>query len=102
MTNPRFVEQGISVWDLDDGYAFYAATDFKSAMAHALEDWGYTGEAAREARQAACSAKVDLDANTVNLSDEGDEPEIITFREEIKRLLATGVEFPRFLCGMES
>lgn len=102
MTDPRFVEQGISVFDVCDGYEYYAATDFESAMVAALEFWGMTGEAAKEAREAADSAKMHLDSNTMNVADEGDKPEIITFREQIKRLLANGEKFPTFLCGTET
>lgn len=107
ITDQCYVEQGISVWDMDDGYSFYAGRDFSSAFEFALEEWcgpgGPDDPMDRDNyNEAADESPCDLDALKVNLADEGQEPNIVTARERIRALLAEGATFPCFLCGTDS
>ena len=99
------VEQGIKVFQISD-YEWIAADSLDSAISCALKEWGMTREEAfgdgidriEEPEDYPC----DLDNNLVNI-DENESPkgEKITYREEIKRMIARGQQFPCFFAWQD-
>lgn len=87
----RYVEQGIRVYSVSD-YEWYAATDFQSAWVKALSDWGFTDpEEIAEHRECASEGACNLDA--LKFTDT-DTDETMSFREQLRRLIANGQTFP--------
>lgn len=104
--DPRYVEQGISVWDMDDGYEEYAGRTFAEAFECALRNWcGPDGPEDPMDRdnydEAADEHALHLDANMINIADEGAPSQLISYREQIRKMIAAGTEFPAFFCGCE-
>lgn len=96
-----YVEQGVSVFSVDDGYSWYAARDAEEAKQAALKDWGgereeYWGDGMDDVYPC------DLDKNTVNTHEDGDPTgPILTWRAYLKQELAAGTEVPFFFCGTD-
>lgn len=101
----RFVEHGISVWDMDDGCEYCAGRTFEEALACAIESWSgdipASAEQLAEWREGADDSACDLDAFKINVADEDGPAEVISYREQIRRLIAAGATFPAFFCGYD-
>lgn len=97
---PRFTEQGIQVYEMND-MEWWAARSKEEAIAAALKTWGgnaadyWDGDPVEELYE------MDLDANKVNINEDCDPDvgPIIPYRENIKLELAKGTTFPCFFCG---
>lgn len=96
------VEQGISVWQLTD-YEWFAATDRESAIACALELWGTPRQDAIEQCGLEIDAQPDdLDTSQINVAEDEQDSELISFRDQIKRLIDDGTTFPCFFSGIDA
>lgn len=96
-----FEEQGWRVYEVSD-YEWYAARDKDMAVADALKGWGMPiAEGFPDGLDDVDA--VNLDLNKININeDESPEGPIITFREQLQRLIAMGGEVAGFFCGVDA
>lgn len=98
---PRFTEQGVQVYELND-MEWWAGRDKASTIAAALKAWGMTeAEAFPPGLNPVEDVyEMDLDKNTVNINEDClPEGPIITYRENLRAEIARGAEFPCFFAG---
>lgn len=95
-----FEEQGWRVYEVSE-YEYYAARDRGMAISDALRDWGCSLEDGFPEGTDEVDA-VDLDQNLININEDEDPAgPIITFREQLRRLLADGKEIAGFFCALD-
>lgn len=97
---PRFTEQGIQVYELND-MEWWAGRSKEETIEAALKYWGMKREEAFDSFNPVDDVhEMDLDASKVNINEDcAPEGPIITYRENIKLELAKGTTFPCFFCG---
>lgn len=95
---PRFTEQGIQVYEMND-MEWWAGRDKESTIEAALKMWGGTRD--EHFNHLNPVEEMDLDANTVNAHPDAEDgaKDIITYRECLRRQIAAGDEFPCFFAG---
>jgi hypothetical protein len=98
---PRFTEQGVQVYELND-MEWWIGRDKESTIAAALAMWGIPREEAFDTfnpESGVC--EVDLDKNTVNVHPDAEDGEVDmkSFREEVRRIIAAGEPIPNFFAG---
>ena len=102
--SPNRMEQGLAIWQVSD-YEDIAAETKDEAVAFAVREWGYDSPEQAEKNDAFDPAEVfavDLDARQVNINEDEDPAgPILTYREHLKALIATGQKFPMFFAGRE-
>lgn len=101
MLEPRFTEQGIQVYELND-MEWWAGRDRDSTIAAALKMWGGKLEDYFDSLNPVDGVyEMDLDANTVNVHPDAEDgaKDIVTYREALRRSIATGEEFPGFFAA---
>jgi hypothetical protein len=96
----RFSEQGVQVYELND-MEWWAGREKSVVIAAALEAGGMTEAEAFDAHNPVEDvSEVDLDKNKVNINEDClPEGPIISYREQIKRMIANGESFPCFFAG---
>jgi hypothetical protein len=98
---PRFTEQGVQVYELNDR-EWWAGLDKESTIEAALKMWGMPREEAFGTFNPVEGVyEMDLDKNKVNVHPDAEDgaEELVTYREEVRRLIAVGAEFPNFFAG---
>ena len=97
---PRFTEQGIQVYEMND-MEWWAGPDKESTIEAALKEWGMSREEAFDRFNPVENVcEMDLDKNTVNINEDcAPEGPIISYRENLRLELAKGTKFPCFFAG---
>lgn len=98
---PRFTEQGIQVYELND-MEWWIGRDKESTILAALEMWGMPrDEAFGQFNPESGVCEMDLDKNTVNVHPDAEDggKQLVTFREEVRRIIAAGEPIPNFFAA---
>lgn len=101
--DPRYVEQGLRVFQVSD-YESIAAGTFDEAWAYVLVQWGFTdpAEIAEHEEGIPFREPCDLDTNKLSSSGEDGSGPPCTYREWLRTMIAhPGASFPDYFAAYE-